>query len=107
MGPVVSWLPTVVISGSQYCPGMTPGTPHAFPTIFCASVYVPLWLGSTGILNSVLAARPREVRARAVRPRPIMRGILPPALTSSRSTSVFKDQLQMTSPVAWFFVTPS
>mmetsp|Transcript_20800 Transcript_20800/g.38877 ORF Transcript_20800/g.38877 Transcript_20800/m.38877 type:complete len:246 (+) Transcript_20800:791-1528(+) len=38
MGPVVSWDPTVVISGSQYCPGRTPGTPQACPTIFCARV---------------------------------------------------------------------
>mmetsp|Transcript_13584 Transcript_13584/g.54459 ORF Transcript_13584/g.54459 Transcript_13584/m.54459 type:complete len:248 (-) Transcript_13584:1255-1998(-) len=38
MGPVVSCEPTVVMSGSQYWPGTTPSTPHALPTIFCASV---------------------------------------------------------------------
>mmetsp|Transcript_11440 Transcript_11440/g.22793 ORF Transcript_11440/g.22793 Transcript_11440/m.22793 type:complete len:317 (-) Transcript_11440:1034-1984(-) len=108
IGPVVSWLPTVVISGSQYWPGSTPGTPHAFPTIFCAKVY-PLLVcsGSTGILNSLDASRPRESRARFVRPRPMMRGMRPPARTSSRRTSVLSSHSQMTSPVSWFFVTPS
>ena len=37
MGPVVSWLPTVVIFGSTYQPGSAPGMPQALPTIFCAS----------------------------------------------------------------------
>merc|ERR1719235_434928 len=39
IGPVVSWLPTVVILGSTYMPGSTPERPQAFATIFCASVY--------------------------------------------------------------------
>merc|ERR1719162_1485487 len=39
MGPMVSWLPTVVILGSTYMPGRTPVTPQALPTIFCACVY--------------------------------------------------------------------
>lgn len=37
--PRVSWLPTVKVKGSTYILGMTPSTPHAFPTIFCAKVY--------------------------------------------------------------------
>ena len=38
MGPVVSWLPTVVMRGSTYQPGSAPGMPQALPTIFWASV---------------------------------------------------------------------
>ncbi len=38
IGPVVSWLPTVVMRGSTYQPGRAPGMPQALPTIFWASV---------------------------------------------------------------------
>ena len=70
IGPVVSCEPTVVILGSQYWPGRTPGRPHATPTIFCASVKPALdSSGGVGDANSALGASPRCSRARASRAR--------------------------------------
>ena len=89
IGPVVSWLPTVVIFGSQYVPGAIPSTPHALPTIFCASVK-PLGApsGFFGRRKTSDCGRPSDSRARAVSPRPTMRLMRPPARTSSSRTSV-------------------
>ena len=57
IGPVVSWLPTVDTTGSQYVPGATPSEPQARPTIFWASVYR---CGASGpAVFPPVAARPR------------------------------------------------
>ena len=42
-----------------------------------------------GTRNSVDAGRPKDARAFAVRPRPTMSGIRPPARTSSKITGDF------------------
>mmetsp|Transcript_66930 Transcript_66930/g.134904 ORF Transcript_66930/g.134904 Transcript_66930/m.134904 type:complete len:212 (+) Transcript_66930:489-1124(+) len=87
MGPVVSWDPTVVMRGSQYWPGSTPSpspSPQALPTIFCASVNPSTALASVeGSVNKVDGPKPRDSRARAVKPRPMISGMRPPARTSS------------------------
>ena len=85
IGPVVSCEPTVVILGSQYSPGRTPGRPHALPTIFCASEK-PAFDASTGVgdAKSVDGSSPSDSRARAVSPRPMMSGMRPPARTCRR-----------------------
>ncbi|MNU98811.1 hypothetical protein D3C71_889300 [compost metagenome] len=102
IGPVVSCEPTEVILGSQYVPGRTPwpsGRPQARPTIFCASEKP--FLVSTGLCgrrNSVETGRPRASRALAVRPRPMISGMRPPARTSSNSTSLLTWNSAMTWP---------
>ena len=92
IGPVVSWLPTLVILGSQYVPGRTPwpsGRPQARPTIFCASVNpAVVEAGACGRRKAVEADRPRNSRALAVSERPMIRLMRPPARTSSNSTSL-------------------
>mmetsp|Transcript_26110 Transcript_26110/g.68535 ORF Transcript_26110/g.68535 Transcript_26110/m.68535 type:complete len:245 (-) Transcript_26110:1065-1799(-) len=111
MGPVVSCDPTVVIEGSQYCPGRTPwpaGSPHALPTIFCASVKPePSSATVSGSRNTVDGSRPRRSRAFWVRPRPMMSGIRPPARTSSSRTSVLSENSAMTSSVPCRLATPA
>jgi hypothetical protein len=84
MGPVVSWEPTVVISGSQLVPGRTPGSPQALPTIFWARVKpLPVSEGATGRMNRSLGGRPSWARTLSVSERPISSGMRPPARTSS------------------------
>ena len=84
IGPVVSWEPTVVISGSQLVPGRTPARPQAFPTIFCARVKpLPVSAGAEGRMNRSEGVRPSLARTLSVRARPIIRGMRPPARTSS------------------------
>mmetsp|Transcript_18752 Transcript_18752/g.50907 ORF Transcript_18752/g.50907 Transcript_18752/m.50907 type:complete len:214 (-) Transcript_18752:1204-1845(-) len=80
IGPVVSWEPTVVMRGSQYSPGCTPSLPQALPTIFCAKVQ-PLGFapGVSNWAKQSAGPRPRDARAFVVRPRPMMRGMRPPA----------------------------
>ncbi len=107
IGPVVSWLPTVVILGSQYVPGRMPwpsGRPQARPTIFCASVK-PRWLaaGTDGRRNAVLAGRPRNSRALAVSERPMIRLMRPPARTSSNRTSLFSLNCATVAPFFTIF----
>ena len=94
--------PTVVICGSQYVPGRTPwpsGKPHALPTIFWAKLK-PFLLstGLTGRRNSVEAGKPRAARAFAVKPRPTIKGIRPPARTSSRMTGDFNVKVVISLP---------
>ena len=102
IGPVVSCEPTVVMCGSQYVPGRTPwpsGKPHARPTIFCAKLK-PFLLstGFTGKRNSVEAGKPSAARALAVKPRPMIKGIRPPARTSSKITGDFNEKLVISEP---------
>mmetsp|Transcript_8371 Transcript_8371/g.19813 ORF Transcript_8371/g.19813 Transcript_8371/m.19813 type:complete len:221 (+) Transcript_8371:1165-1827(+) len=110
MGPVVSCDPTVVMAGSQYWPGTTPETPQACPTIFCARVYpagVPLGSSGRRKVSATLASRPRATRALLVRPRPMMRGIRPPARTSSRMTGVLSPKVLRTVSVPDWVTRPS
>ena len=87
--PVVSCEPTVEIFGSQYCPGRIPATPQALPTIFWASVKPAVeGAGAAGLRKTSEGASFSDSRAFAVRLRPIINGIRPPARTSSSSTSV-------------------
>ena len=99
IGPVVSWLPTVVIFGSQYVPGRTPlpsGKPHARPTIFCAKVKpLPESTGGFGKRKVVAAGKPKKSRALEVNERPIIKLIRPPACTSSNKTSLFNWNVSM------------
>mmetsp|Transcript_25619 Transcript_25619/g.71584 ORF Transcript_25619/g.71584 Transcript_25619/m.71584 type:complete len:314 (+) Transcript_25619:1372-2313(+) len=109
IGPVVSCDPTVVIFGSQYCPGTIPSPscmPQAFPTIFWAKVK-PSGLapdGGSGMLkmSSMASPCPSASRALLVNPRPMMSGMRPPARTSSRMTLVFSSNSVSVSP---FLVT--
>jgi hypothetical protein len=90
--PVVSCEPTVVTRGSQYCPGRIPATPQALPTIFCASVKPAAeGAGAFGRRKTSEGARFSDCRALAVRLRPIISGMRPPARTSSSRTSVFRE----------------
>eukprot|EP00982_Pelagococcus_subviridis_P001596 12669-Pelagococcus_subviridis.AAC.2 len=74
--------------------------PHAFPTIFCASVKPPSCDGGTdGKRKTSDFGSPRLSLARVVRPRPTMRFIRPPALTSSSRTSVFSENVHTISSV--------
>ncbi len=106
IGPVVSCEPTEVIFGSQYAPGRMPGCtpstsgrPQARPTIFCASEKpLPVSAGCCGRRNRVETGSPRDSRAFAVRPRPMISGMRPPARTSSNSTSLFIWNSAMTCP---------
>ena len=84
IGPVVSWLPTVLINGSQLLPGRTPANPQALPTIFCAKLK-PLLLvwALPGLINSSLGANPKRSRTLSVSDLPISKGMRPPARTSS------------------------
>ncbi len=108
IGPVVSCEPTVVIFGSQYCPGRTPGMLQARPTIFCASVKpLPESVMIFGLRKISSGSIPNEARALSVRPRPTISGIRPPARTSSRITSDLSSKVLITSSVPWRFTTPS
>ena len=102
IGPVVSCEPTVVILGSQYVPGRTPlpsGKPHARPTIFCANEKpLPESAGLVGKRNNVETGKPKASRALAVKPRPMINGIRPPARTSSNNTSDFTLNSEITLP---------
>mmetsp|Transcript_63781 Transcript_63781/g.195034 ORF Transcript_63781/g.195034 Transcript_63781/m.195034 type:complete len:403 (+) Transcript_63781:508-1716(+) len=108
IGPVVSWLPTVVILGSRYMPGSTPGRPQAFATIFCASVYPLAWGTSPAVeRNSVEGGRPRASRAHVVICLPMIRGTRPPAWTPSKSTWLFSVNVLSTVSVPCALITPS
>merc|ERR1712166_1399193 len=102
IGPVVSWEPTVVMAGSQNCPGRTPSTPQALPTIFCARVY-PFTEsapgGGAGTRKMLDAGISKSLRALDVMLRPMMSGIRPQARTSSRRTSVFSPNVNHTAHV--------
>ncbi len=68
IGPVVSWEPTVVISGSQLVPGRTPARPQALPTIFWARVKpLPVSAGATGRMNRSEGGSPSWARTLSVR----------------------------------------
>ena len=100
IGPVVSCDPTVVILGSQYVPGLTPSTPEAFPTIFCARVKPALLLSlASGRLKTFDVSKPKASLLLSVSCLPIINGILPFALTSSKSTSVLSSNSEITSLV--------
>ena len=100
IGPVVSCDPTVVILGSQYVPGLTPSTPHAFPTIFCAKVKPDLLLSLvSGRLNTLDVSNPNASLLLSVNCLPIISGMRPLALTSSKITSVFNLNSESTSLV--------
>ena len=90
----------MVILGSQYVPGLIPSTPQAFPTIFCANVY-PLSesSASSGLLKISVGSRSKASRVLSVSCLPMINGILPLALTSSRMTLVFNSNVVMTSLV--------
>ena len=84
----------MVIFGSQYVPGRIPSTPHALPTIFCASVHPAPPLSTViGVLKASDAPSPSDSRARLVRVRPMIKGMRPPACTSSRSTILLEKGL--------------
>ena len=87
---------------------MPPSTPHALPTIFCASVnpLEPEPGGLDGSLKTSEAGRPRLSLALLVSPRPMMRLMRPPACTSSRRTSVLSENLQSSSPLPCLLATP-
>ena len=101
IAPVVSCEPTEVTFGSQYVPGLTPtpaGKPQARPTIFCASVNPFLEeTAGAGVKNRVLADNFKNSLALDVNPRPIIRGILPPARYSSASVNGIKLNVAMDS----------
>mmetsp|Transcript_34311 Transcript_34311/g.98061 ORF Transcript_34311/g.98061 Transcript_34311/m.98061 type:complete len:242 (-) Transcript_34311:316-1041(-) len=108
IGPVVSWEPTAPICGSQYSPGTTPALPQALPTSFCASVKpFTLTSGAGMVLKVSDGGSLRDSRALPVSPLPMMRGMRPPARTSSCSTSDLSSTLDSTSSVPCFFATPS
>ena len=78
------------------CPS---GSPQARPTIFWASEKpLPLSAGADGSRNRVDGSRPSASRARAVRPRPMISGMRPPARTSSKITSDLTLNSAITSP---------
>ena len=75
------------------------GRPQARPTIFCASEKPrPVSGGLTGSRNSPVGASFSASRALAVRPRPMISGMRPPARTSSSSTSDLSSNSAITSP---------
>ena len=75
-------------------PGLTPtpsGNPQARPTIFCASVNPFLEeAAGAGFKNKGLRGNSKNSLALDVSPRPIIRGILPPARYSSASVNGVK-----------------
>merc|ERR1719174_3629927 len=60
-----------------------------------------------GLRKTSVGGRFKESLALDVKPFPMIKGILPPALTSSSSTLVFKDHLHTISPLSFLLVTPS
>ena len=99
IGPVVSWLPTVLINGSQLLPGRTPTSPQALPTIFWAKVK-PLILSIVefGRINTSDIGMASCILTLSVKARPINSGIRPPACTSSHNVVGFNVNLATISP---------
>ena len=74
---------------------MPSGRPQARPTIFCAKVKPCVdALGSSGFLNKSFAGKFKASRALAVKPRPIIKLIRPPARTSSNKTGDFNSKVE-------------
>ena len=75
-----------MILGSQYVPGRIPPTPQALPTIFWANVNPEQFNLSCGIasIKALDFGSFKATLAFSVSSLPIIKGILPPALSSSR-----------------------
>ena len=75
-----------------------PSTPHAFPTIFWANVY-PLSEASSasGLVKISVGSKSKASLVLSVSCLPMINGILPFALTSSRRTGVFNSKVEITS----------
>ncbi len=59
---------------------------------------LPVSAGCTGVRNNVDGAKPKASRALAVKPRPMIKLIRPPARTSSKSTGVLSSDSAICSP---------
>ena len=79
-------------------PGLTPSTPQALPTIFCARVNPASLLSlESGLLKTFEVSSPRASLLLSVNCLPMIKGIRPLALTSSNRTSVLSLNSESTS----------